>query len=235
VASGDHGVDDAVNPPLRFALKFDPSHPYLAARGLAPETIATFGLGYCTRGTMAGRIAIPIHNERGELVAYAGRWPGEDWPEGEDKYKLPDGFQKRHVLFNLHRCLDQSDRVPGELVLVEGYVAAMQLFARGFPAVALMGRTLSPEQLVVLQSVGARWVTLLLDGDAPGRQSAAALVPLLARSFFVRDVVLDGGQQPDELDEPTLRALLVNRHGSGTPYRHAKGTPAGGCAGRLSR
>ena len=44
---------------------------------------------------MKGRVCIPIQNEKGgnELVAYAGRWPGDNgWPEGEDKYKLPSGF-----------------------------------------------------------------------------------------------------------------------------------------------
>ena len=43
---------------------------------------------------MAGRICIPIHNERGELVAYAGRWPGEDVPEDTERYKLPAKLQK---------------------------------------------------------------------------------------------------------------------------------------------
>ena len=39
---------------------------------------------------MKGRIAVPIHNAGGELVAYAGRWAGDDSeiPEGEGKYKL---------------------------------------------------------------------------------------------------------------------------------------------------
>ena len=103
--SRPHVVEEAVNPPLRFALKLDPTHPYLTER-VSKETIETFGLGLCSKGSMAGRIAIPIHNEHGDLVAYAGRWPGDDgWPEGEDKYKLPPGFQKHRVLFNLaSRC-----------------------------------------------------------------------------------------------------------------------------------
>jgi hypothetical protein len=53
--------------------------------------IAHFGVGYCQKGIMVGRMAILIHNEKGELVAYAGRRSGEP-PEGEGKYKLPMGF-----------------------------------------------------------------------------------------------------------------------------------------------
>src|SRR5437868_341979 len=49
---------DASNKPLSFRLeKLDPSHPYLVERGLTPETITEFGLGFCAKGMMAGRIA----------------------------------------------------------------------------------------------------------------------------------------------------------------------------------
>ena len=63
-----------MNAPLDFALKnLDQEHPYLLHRGFTPETIRTFGLGCCNRGMLQGRIAIPIHDGKGELVAYAGR------------------------------------------------------------------------------------------------------------------------------------------------------------------
>ena len=64
------------NVPLKFRLdKLERSHPYLTEqRGLTPETIVDFGIGYCSKGMMADRIAIPIHNVKGEVVAYAGRF-----------------------------------------------------------------------------------------------------------------------------------------------------------------
>ena len=87
-----------VNMPLKFTLKhLDGAHPYIRERGLTPETNAHFNLGYCQKGIMAGRIAITIHNELGELVVYAGRWPGNP-PEGKGKYKLPAGFHKSSVV-----------------------------------------------------------------------------------------------------------------------------------------
>jgi len=47
------------NAPLDFALKqLDPEHPYLASRGLSRETVGHFGLGFCAKGMLAGRIAI---------------------------------------------------------------------------------------------------------------------------------------------------------------------------------
>ncbi len=72
--------DNAPNPPLKFKLdKLQREHPYLTnERGLTLETIIDFGLGYFVgdKGLMVGRVVIPIHNVKGELVAYAGRWPG---------------------------------------------------------------------------------------------------------------------------------------------------------------
>ena len=95
---------------MTFSLKnLDPGHPYLSARGLSKETIATFGIGYCSRGMLKGRIAIPIHDERGELVAYAGRFPGDEGlGEGEAIYTFPPNFHKELVVYNLHRAADPA-------------------------------------------------------------------------------------------------------------------------------
>jgi DNA primase len=196
--------NEPVNPPLTFALKLDPDHPYLAERGLSNVTVAEFGLGCCNRGSMAGRICIPIHNEQGELVAYAGRWPGDEGiPEGEDRYKLPAKFQKSRVLFNLHRVFDAE-----HVVLVEGYWSAIRLHALGVPVAALMGWSVSPEQLALLRERGTRYLTLLLDGDDAGRRGRERALPDLASSFFVRAPELPDGQKPDTLPEAELLSLV---------------------------
>jgi len=97
-------TEERANPPLKFAFKhLDNRHPYLTqTRGLKESTIDAFGLGHhAGKGIMQNRVVIPIHNEQGELVAYAGRWPADEgWPEGSDKYQLPPGFRKNKVLFN---------------------------------------------------------------------------------------------------------------------------------------
>ena len=69
--SGDPGLepgDEPGNKPLTFELKVDPEHPYIQGRGLSPETIQHFGLGYCSRGVMKNRVVIPIPDEKGQLV-----------------------------------------------------------------------------------------------------------------------------------------------------------------------
>src|SRR5262249_49317118 len=105
-----------MNKPLRLQLKLDPEHPYLSRRDLSLATISRFGLGYCDRGLMSGRIAIPIHDHNGQLIAYAGRWAELSAPDGRPRYLLPRGFQKQLVLFNLHRVKDRRS-----VVIVESY------------------------------------------------------------------------------------------------------------------
>ena len=62
-----------INPPLDFELKgLDQDHPYLRGRGFASETIGYFGLGFCSRGLLKDRVAIPLHDHEGKLIGYAG-------------------------------------------------------------------------------------------------------------------------------------------------------------------
>lgn len=105
------------NKPLNFRLKgIDHRHPYLAGRGIDPDTAEYFGVGFFSgKGSMSGRIVIPIENAAGELVAYAGR--SND--ESEPKYKVPAGFKKSQVLYNLARALEEGSN--GTVVLVEGF------------------------------------------------------------------------------------------------------------------
>ena len=198
------GAPEQMSTSPRFALTLDPKHPYLKERGLTPGVIEEFGIGYSlSRVFMSGRVCIPIHSPDGELVAYAGRWASHDVPPGVPKYLLPRGFKKSEVLFNLHRVAS-ADHV----TLVEGYWSVFRLHALGIPAVALMGRTLSTAQEELLACSGARFLTLLLDGDEPGRTAAQALLPRVARNWFVYHAELPDGQQPDTVDEQELRRML---------------------------
>lgn len=209
--------DTTPNKPLGFALKnLDSKHPYLGYRGLSATTIAEFGLGFCAKGTMAGRIAIPIHNEEGQLVAYAGRWPGELPKEDEmgdtPKYRFPAGFKKSQELFNLHRALrDPSDR---PLVLVEGFFGCMHLWQIGLRrVVALMGSSLSQaqEELLVRHTDSYSQVMVMLDEDPAGRAGRENIAQRLSLKLFVRVFSFLGkgeGAQPESLSDEDLMELL---------------------------
>lgn len=173
------------NKALEFELKhLQPEHPYLTERGLTAETIQTFGLGFCPKGLLAGRIAIPIHNAAGQLVAYAGRWPGDTERE---KYRLPKGFRKSLELFNLHRALAAPPDRP--LVIVEGFFDCLKLWQQGCRrVVALMGSSLSQAQETLLRqhTTAQTQVIVMLDEDEAGRAGREDLARRLSRFLFVK-------------------------------------------------
>ena len=58
------------NETLSFSLKLDPEHPYGAKRGLSPEAIEHFEMGFCERGMMKGRWCFPIRGREGCQTAH---------------------------------------------------------------------------------------------------------------------------------------------------------------------
>jgi DNA primase len=193
------------NKPLAFALKgITPQHPFLETRGFLPTHAEQLGAGFFPgKGSMSGRFVFPIHNQQGELVAYAGRALADQEP----RWKLPEGFKKSLVLYNLNRVLG----VPGEsVVVVESFWGVMACVRAGvMNSVASMGRTISDAQLDLVRQFPK--ITLLMDGDEPGRlasvENGTRLLGLPERRE-VRIVFLPPDAQPDHLSVEDLRKVL---------------------------
>ena len=191
------------NRPLPFTLTgIDSRHRYLAERGISPETAQHFGIGlFPGKGSLAGRIVIPIHNEDGILVAYAGRGLGR----AEPKYRFPTRFRKSLVLFNLHRAVQHGKRV----VIVEGFFDCFKVYQAGVPCVvALMGCSLSCRQTDLLEQHFEEAV-LLLDGDKAGRAASATIAAQLVPKLSTRVVQVPEGSQPDQMGPDQIRCLCI--------------------------
>jgi DNA primase len=204
VAEKNSEVEE-VNKPLPFTLKgIDSKHQYLQDRGIEEETAEYFGVGFFPgRGSMQGRVVIPIKNEKEELIAYAGR----SIDGTEPKYKFPAGFKKSEVLFNLNRVfqLFPANREPG--IVVEGFFDCMRVHQAGFQSVvALMGCSLS-ETLQKLLCLFPR-ITLFLDGDEAGQKATGEITARLIKKTFVKVVNLPDGKQPDQLSTDELKQIL---------------------------
>jgi len=189
------------NRPLGFALQgIDTRHRYLTRRGISPVTARWFGVGmYQGAGFLAGRCVIPIRDQNSQLVAYAGRAVNGEEP----KYRFPAGFRKSQVLFNLDRATGGN-----EVIVVEGFFDALKVHQAGHPAVvALMGSSFSQRQSELLLSHFAS-VTVMLDGDDPGRHAAEVIAKLLRPKVRVHQVELPNGVQPDQLSSLEINALI---------------------------
>ena len=201
-----------INEPLSFELQnLDREHSFFSDRGCDREAVETFGLGMCGKGMMAGRAVFPVHNAKGELVAYCGRWPDDNPPEGEGKYKLPKGFNKRVELFNQHRAkamLEQAAEDPEAeilpLVIVEGYWSAIRLHMAGIPAVATFGSDVSEAQAQAIAQLTSDTV-IVYDGDEAGLTGTERAVFALAKHTFVRAIMLEDGMKPDKVDLDIIR------------------------------
>ena len=191
------------NRPLSFTLRnIDHQHPYIASRGLGEDTARYFGVGYYDgNGFLRGRVVIPIHNEHGELVAYSGRAIDQTKP----KYRLPAGFRKSHLLFNLHRAIQKGNRT---LILVEGFFDTFKIHQAGHHNVAaLMGSKLSDRQ-ADLNGTYFDEVILMLDADEAGKAGATAAATALSSIVAVQVVELGSGSQPDRLTSQGIDQLL---------------------------
>ena len=148
-------------PRLSFTLRLQ-WHPYLEQRGIQWPTAAWFGVGYYAgSGFLRGRMVFPIHNERGELVAYAGR----SMDGREPRYLFPPGFRKSQVVFNLHRAVESAARQRGVAIVVEGFFDCLKVYQAGYGnVVALMGASVSERQSELLDTY-FRELVVMLDGD----------------------------------------------------------------------
>lgn len=198
--------DEGTNPPIELRLELRPDHPHLLEhRGLRPEVIEHFGLGYCSKGILRGCIAIPIHNREGELVAYAGRRLRENTIKRKGKYMFPKGFRKERELFNVHRALAVAEDVG--FIVVEGFFSAIALAQMGFTStVATMGSSASQHQLE--QLAAAKEVLVLFDGDEAGRVGAEQIREALAKRTRVRVARLPEGTEPESFGPRALRWLV---------------------------
>lgn len=206
--------DNKPNPVLKFKLdKLQREHPYLTQkRGLTLETIIDFGLGYFTgdKGMMVGHIVIPILNLKSELVAYAGRWPGEPPDADTPKYKLPANFKKSHEVFNLDRASKEPADKP--LVIVEGFFDVIKLHQHGYrKVVAVMGDTMSEvqEELIRQQTDKNSFIIVMLDENKAGQAGRKDIAGRLSEHCLVKTHVFDQPDaEPEHLTAEEVRSLL---------------------------
>jgi DNA primase len=81
-----------------YQASLDPAHPALKDCGIPEQTIRDFEGGHCSRGLNRGRLVLPIHDDKGTVLAFMGLALKGEQPE----LLLPKGFEPPGF-FNLHR------------------------------------------------------------------------------------------------------------------------------------
>ncbi len=127
------------------------------------------GAGACMSGKYAGRVVVPMKDDRGNWLGFSSRVivPQSNWPDAP-KYLYPKGMDRKTNLWGLSWVPRLKDKTR-PLWLTEGVFDALPLYPYG---VASFGKNVTNEQLDRLAEVcgvhlvGETKVVVGLDGDA---------------------------------------------------------------------
>lgn len=160
-----------------------------------------------TYDVLRHRIVFPIVDERGQVVAFGGRYlPGathftEDPADKPPKYintaesKI---YNKSRMLYGLYYAVHAIQK-SGYARVVEGYTDVISLHQAGFcNTVGTCGTALTEEQVKLLSRYTKKAV-LIFDGDDAGIRAADRCIDMfLAAGFELQICPLPEGKDPDD-------------------------------------
>lgn len=180
----------------------DKLYPFLKQKGMDEKFLFDLGLIIQEEGsikdTFKDRILFPIHDAKGHAVGFTGRVYKGDYKPKYLNSKENYIFKKGNILFNYHRARD-AIRTKKEVVVVEGNMDAIRMYVSGIKnTIALMGVSLTKEQIDLIRNLHAT-VILMLDNDEAGRTATLTNGEALESAGITCKVVrLSGEKDPDE-------------------------------------
>jgi DNA primase len=189
--------------PNRFGLK-----EFLGSKGVSVADMVETGLLIAgddipvPYDRFRDRVIIPIHDQRGRVIAFGGRALRSDV---QPKYlNSPETsiFHKGSVVFNFHRAREPAHKA-GSVVAVEGYMDAIAIYQAGIKSVvATMGTAFTEDQIVTLWRLSPEPL-ICFDSDRAGiaaaHRSIDRILPLLTVGRTFRFVFMREEKDPDDL------------------------------------
>ena len=175
---------------------------FLHHKGIDDKLLSELGLITEEDGrlkdTFNSRILFPIHDDVGHVVGFTGRVYKSDYKPKYLNSKENHIFRKGNILFNYHRARD-AIRTKKEVIIVEGNMDAIRMYVSGIKnTIALMGVSLTKEQIDLLRKLHAT-IILMLDNDEAGRTATLTNGEALENAGLTCKVVrLSGEKDPDE-------------------------------------
>lgn len=172
------------------ALPGSPAEEYLISRGLDPEEVVRFGLGFVSEPEIGhdmfkGRLSIPYTRESpsGVRTVRGIKFRRLQDDSGGAKYLPTPGFKP--ALYNTKDMIENED----EICVCEGELDAVTASVNGVPAVAAPGATTWQAKWNPL-FLGYETVFVLADGDKAGLEFAEVVADNLPNVKIVP--MLDG-------------------------------------------
>ena len=163
------------------------------------------GNGYYDR--FRNRLIIPIHNLKGQVVAFGGRaLTAETEPKYLNSSETPV-YHKSSILYGLYQG-KQAIRQHGQVVVMEGYFDVITAQLAGIEeTVATCGTAMTESHLQMVLRAGAQTVYLCFDADEAGQRAADSAISLVqealkttlrGRSLAIRVIQIPEGKDPDD-------------------------------------
>jgi len=168
--------------------------------------------GYYDR--FRGRLMFPIHNFKGQVIAFGGRSIDE---ESQPKYlNSPETplFSKSKELYGLYHARKYSRSIDN-IIVVEGYMDVVSLHQHGVTnAVASLGTATTPQHIDILSKTSNN-IVFCFDGDIAGKNAAwKALniaLPKIKAGLLIRFMFLPDGEDPDSIIRKESKAAFLKR------------------------
>lgn len=196
-----------------FRLGFSPDSrtflTYMKSHNIDESALIDAGLA--SRGDKGlyaffrNRLMFPICDTRGRVVAFGGRFMGDEKQAKVGKYiNSPEGilYDKSNTLYNLKHARESGYK-ENRLIVCEGYMDVIALVQSGFGyAVAPCGTAMTDAQILQCWKVVDEPI-LCFDGDSAGQKAGLRAceraLPLLKSGKSVQIAILPSGQDPDDL------------------------------------
>lgn len=202
----ERGLDDKAIKTFDLGLALRDSNNSLnklfLSKKIDADTLYNLGLinrnGSYISDIFQDRVMFPIHDLDGNVVGFTGRIYQNNNQAKYINSKESVIFKKGTILFNYHRAKSEIKRKK-EIIIVEGNMDAIRMYINGVQnVVALMGTSLTNEQVSIIKSLRAK-VILMLDNDEAGESASINNGDILEKAGIKPLIVrLSGEKDPDE-------------------------------------
>lgn len=144
---------------------------YVYNRGISNKIISQANIGYSA--TFSYYVIFPVYDENSRQVYFTNRYIGTN--KGIEKTYNPslsfsNSYSKSSVLYNINRAVYKKDI----LYIVEGVFSCLSMMSVDLNCVATLGKTISDEQIEIINANDFNSVVLCYDGDAMDKNLLAA-------------------------------------------------------------
>lgn len=161
------------------------------------KELEDLGLSYNNKDLYINRIMFPLFDVSGRVVGFSGRIYNTTSDSKYVNTKETVIFKKGEMLYNYHNAKDEARNLK-YVIVVEGFMDVIRLHMAGYNnVVALMGTSLTKEQISLLKRLSNN-IYLSLDGDDPGKKATYNVGLLLEKENINPKVIrLDNDYDPD--------------------------------------